>query len=85
MSVRILITDAHGHDLPRLTMAAAPRPGDEIALLRSDGTRTIFDVVRVVWSVPDPSSPKPADDFQLEDAVVIVRPHDATLGEIPYR
>ena len=80
--LRVLITDEHGHQLPRLTMSAMPRIGDEITLVAPQGARKWFDVLRVVWTVPDPSlAPDEfagaGGDEKTEDAILIVRPKAA--------
>jgi len=87
---RILITDEHGHQLPRLMLTEVPRPGDEISLVAPNGSRKWFDVARVVWSVPDPSYDPDAfagteGDVRTEDAIVIVRPKAEPRDAGPYR
>jgi len=75
---RILITDEHNHQLPRLAIEAVPRVGDEISLVAPSGARKFFEVLRVIWSIPDPTFDPDAfagasSDVKTEDAIVIVR------------
>ena len=81
MNFRVFVQDEEGKWLAQLTMATFPREGEQLAFAqRGNSGRRLFQVVRVVWTMDEPSTHA---ESALLQVTLVVRSLDAPAP--PYR